>query len=561
MKKIGVYFLCFLLSVLVFVLGFNHNNTKKPNIYYKVYLDDEVVGLIESKEELEKYINTQADTIRDNVKVYKKKLDAIETLDKFESSNVKLLKAEQILSNVENNNLSDLEEESIQYYISEKLYDLNDYEINEMKIYVEQNEIYTEVEDIYTPNGIEIKKVYTYDNNVMSIPQIYKKIIEKKSCTVAGYKFTIKNESEDIDDIIIYTVDKKIFNDAIEGLINIFLDTTSYNAYKNGKQQEITTTGTIIENVYVQQDITYKAVNISVDEKIYTSSTELSAYLLYGDDFSEKTVKVKQGDTIESISFENQISVQEFLIFNTQYTNRNNMLVIGTDVTISKVDPKIQIVVESYEVVDKETDYQVVEQYNENLNQGSVVVKQEGSNGTDRVAQNVKTVNGTITYVDPVSKETIVSSVPKIIDIGTKYIPSVGSTTSWGWPTNMGYTLSSYYGYRMAIFGEGDFHTGLDIAGTGYGSPVYAANNGVIIKMEYRYDNGNYILIDHNNGYYTHYGHMSGFADGLSVGSVVSRGQTIGYVGSTGWANGPHLHFEIRTCMAYACHTNPLSYY
>ena len=54
---------------------------------------------------------------------------------------------------------------------------------------------------------------------------------------------------------------------------------------------------------------------------------------------------------------------------------------------------------------------------------------------------------------------------------------------------------------------------------------------------------------------------MSGFAKGLSLGSTVSRGQTIGYVGSSGWATGPHLHFEIRNCPKYACVTNPLSYY
>ena len=70
-------------------------------------------------------------------------------------------------------------------------------------------------------------------------------------------------------------------------------------------------------------------------------------------------------------------------------------------------------------------------------------------------------------------------------------------------------------------------------------------------------------MINHNNGYYSMYGHMAGFAEGLSVGSVVSRGQIIGYVGSSGWATGPHLHFEIRTCPYYSlsCYTNPLSYY
>ena len=176
----------------------------------------------------------------------------------------------------------------------------------------------------------------------------------------------------------------------------------------------------------------------------------------------------------------------------------------------------------------------------------------------ERVSQNVKSVNGEIAYVDPVNKETLKAPVSKIVNIGTKYIPTVGSLGSWGWPTASGYTLSSYYGYRLQIFGEGNFHSGIDIAGTGYGSPVYASNNGVIAELGW--DTGGlgwHVLINHNNGYYTAYGHMSGFVSGLSVGSTVARGQQIGYVGSSGWATGPHLHFEVRTCAAWKCHTNP----
>ena len=63
-------------------------------------------------------------------------------------------------------------------------------------------------------------------------------------------------------------------------------------------------------------------------------------------------MKVKQGDSIESLAIENQISVQEFLIFNDQYTNIDNLLVPNSDVVISNVDPKIQVVIEYYEVVD-----------------------------------------------------------------------------------------------------------------------------------------------------------------------------------------------------------------
>lgn len=568
MKKFGSYFLIFILSVVVLLFGFNYKSSKQPYLLYNVYLDDEFIGAINSKTELEDYINKQASDIRENVKLKSKQLEAIDTLENLSKEisieyNSRKELAEYFIEKSEALDISVNDQENLKYYLDEKLYKNNSYEIQEMRDYVSSNEIYKYALEVYIPNGIKIKKVYTYDNTTLSVPTVYKKIIAKKSPTIAGYKFIIKSTKEGQEDIELYTIDRDIFSHAIENLITIFVDENQYEKYKKGTQSEVTSTGSIIENIYVNQEITYKSVNVPVSKHIYTDSTSLAAYLLYGDKFEEKTVKVNAGDSIESIAFDNQISVQEFLIFNTQYTSRDNLLVAGTDVNISKVDPKIEIVVESYEVVDKETNFAVVEQYDQNLTQGSMIVTQEGEKGLERVSQNVKSVNGEIAYVDPVGKETIKSSVSKIINIGTKFVPNIGSTSSWGWPTNSGYTLSSYYGYRLSGYdsANGNLHAGIDIAGTGYGSPVKAANNGVIEVMQFKYDYGNHIMINHNNGYYTLYAHMSGFAPGISVGSTVSRGQIIGYVGATGWATGPHLHFEIRTCPKWSCTTNPLNYY
>ena len=125
---------------------------------------------------------------------------------------------------------------------------------------------------------------------------------------------------------------------------------------------------------------------------------------------------------------------------------------------------------------------------------------------------------------------------------GDRIIPSVGTGT-WAWPTNQGYTISSPYGWRVdPINGSRSLHTGTDIAGTGVGSPVYAADNGVVIMSEYHGSNGNYIIVNHNNGYYTSYSHMSKRIS--QVGDTVGKGQIIGLVGATGRATGPHLHFE-----------------
>ena len=566
MKKVGLYFCVVLVSAFILLLGFSNRKSKNPNSYYQVYLDGEQLGTIKSKRELETYIDSQADIIRDNVRDYETKIEAIndtkEVIDSISDESFKAMNNKDKISYLINNksklNISDTKYDSIKIYNENKLWSMSDSDITEMKNYYEENKIYLESDKIYTPNGIEIKKVLTYEPTTVSTGEMYKKIIEKKNCTIPGYKFTIKKS--DGSESNVYVTDKSIFSDSIDTMASIFVGENRYKNYKDDNQSEIEGTGEVINNVYVEEDIAYKAVNISTDEKIYTDSTELSQYLLYGDNHDESTVTVAAGDSISSIAYNNKISVEEFLISNPEYTSEDNLLYAGKEVKIAKVDPQINIVEEKYSVNDIESNYRTVEVYDDNITEGDQIVTQEGEKGLDRVSQNVKSVNGEIAYVEPVSKETVKNPVDKKITVGTKVIPSVGSMSSWGWPTAGGYTISSRFGYRIAVFGEGNFHTGLDIAGTGYGSPVYASNNGVITKIEYASTYGYHIIINHNNGFYSVYAHMSGFVSGLRVGSIVERGQQIGYVGSSGWATGPHLHFEIRNCERYACVVNPENY-
>ena len=96
-------------------------------------------------------------------------------------------------------------------------------------------------------------------------------------------------------------------------------------------------------------------------------------------------------------------------------------------------------------------------------------------------------------------------------------------------------------------------HTGLDIAGP-YGTQIVAADTGVAYLYPGSVGYGNLLVIIHGNGYSTYYGHLAGYAPGLSTGQVVPRGTTVAFEGSTGWSTGPHLHFEIRT---YGVYKNP----
>ena len=87
-------------------------------------------------------------------------------------------------------------------------------------------------------------------------------------------------------------------------------------------------------------------------------------------------------------------------------------------------------------------------------------------------------------------------------------------------------------------------HTGVDWAAP-FGTPIFAAGNGVIDEIGVKGGYGKYVRLRHANGYQTAYGHMTAFARGLNVGSRVRQGQVIGFVGSTGLSTGAHVHFEI----------------
>lgn len=126
--------------------------------------------------------------------------------------------------------------------------------------------------------------------------------------------------------------------------------------------------------------------------------------------------------------------------------------------------------------------------------------------------------------------------------------PSGGNVTSiQAVLPNYPFSSSSGFGYRNGPFyGPNEFHQGTDIPAPA-GTEIAALGSGIVKEMVTGYNGGrgNYIRIDHQNGYETLYQHCNGFAAGLSVGSHVSQGQIIAYVGSTGDSTGAHLHLEI----------------
>lgn len=476
MKKILIGILVLILGLCIAFLSFDQAHGKYPNTYYRVYLNDEILGTIKNKTMLEDYINKQSDA-------YKKKYN---------------------------------------------------------------------VDKIYIPNGIEIKKFTTYDNNVDKVEDIYHKIAEKEPFTVEGYRFSIKREvvAEDgetpkIETYYIYVLDSSVFDTSVVNLYKTFAGTENYEAYANQTQPVITSTGTVIESMYVKDDVSYKKMKIPANETIYLDDQTLTKYLMFGTTEAQQKYIVKVGDNIEQVAFDNQISTEEFLISNPNFTDVKNLLFPGQEVVIGKMDSKISVAVEQYQVEDMVSKYVTTIRYDPNKIIGNDEIAQQGEDGLQRISKRVVSVNGSINSIVPLNTQELKPTIEQIIVKGEKSIPNVGSTTNWTWPTNSGWSISSNFGWRPKVFSSGrEIHNGMDIAGTGEGSPVYAINNGVIVEKSFKSDNGNYIVINHNNGYFSLYAHMMKFAN-VKVGDVVSAGQQIGYVGKTGAASGPHLHLTI----------------
>lgn len=115
-------------------------------------------------------------------------------------------------------------------------------------------------------------------------------------------------------------------------------------------------------------------------------------------------------------------------------------------------------------------------------------------------------------------------------------------TGSMIWPVNG--TVTSGYGYRVhPILGRRILHTGIDIAASS-GTAIWAADGGRVVYATWVDGYGNTVAIDHGGGIATLYAHQSSMA--VSYGQSVKKGQVVGYVGSTGYSTGPHLHFEVR---------------
>lgn len=421
------------------------------------------------------------------------------------------------------------------------------------------------VEKVFLPNDLDIVKEIAYDKKISSEKEIYEIIKDRAPFTISGYTITIKGVEEGDEstgtrtvtpDRKIYVIDKDLFEEAVKNTVSVFVSDTDYENFINKTQPELKDTGTLIEDIYIQNQITITEGRISTEEEIFTTIEDLDKYMLYGTLEDQTKYTVKAGDSISDIAYKNKLSVDEFLIANPEFTSEKNLLYEGQVVNLGLINPLFKLIEEDHVVELQTKSYDTKIEYDENILVGYEKVKQEGENGTLRVTKKVQKTNGEVNSAVITKTEVIKEATPKIIVKGNKVIPSVGNVGIWAWPTAKPYMITSPYGWRW-----GKLHEGVDISGTGCGSPIYAANNGVVETATWQSVNGYYIVINHNNGYYTLYAHLSQLL--VQKGQVVEMGQRIGSMGQTGYAYGCHLHFSISNGFPFygGYFVNPMQFY
>ncbi len=420
------------------------------------------------------------------------------------------------------------------------------------------------VSTVYPPNGFNIEEYKTYTKDISDVKSVYNKIKEADDFTIEAYKVKIKFQEEDKKDITLNVLSKEIFEEALENVVTAFIDKDDFEDYINNNQEEIDDIGQIIENMYFEETITIKLSHISVHENIYTDPIELSQYLLFGTTKKQNTHTVQEGDTISSISENNKLNTQEFLIANPKFKNESSILAIGDNVNIALINPVLTLVENLHVVEDSEQTFEKETVYDKDKPTSFEEITQQGITGIVRYTRKKEVVNGEERQgAEPISVVTIREAQNEITTKGgTKpktntYKPSnitgtyIDTGGAWGWPTNRPYIITSNFEWRW-----GSFHNAIDISGTGFGSPIYASREGTIESVTNTCANigsyrnmcgntyGNHVVINHGNGMYTMYAHLTKDVK-VSVGQQVSRGQIIGHMGSSGSSTGTHLHFGL----------------
>lgn len=295
-----------------------------------------------------------------------------------------------------------------------------------------------------------------------------------------------------------------------------------------------------VEEVKLRNDYITSDYNLDLNNMLATLTQNTTG---------KTTYEVVGGDTYIGIAAANGMTLNELMALNPQASL--DSLFIGDVLNVKRIIPYLSVF-----TVDRETYEQSIECPVEYVDDASLYIGNsrvvtQGVEGTALVNADVTYVNGYESERTIVSSTTLTEPTTTVIAQGTTPRPKTASTGTYQWPVYG--IITTRFGGRT-LYGRYDSHTGLDIA-VSYGTPVHAADGGLVTYSGWQGSYGKLIIVTHDNGVKTYYAHNSSLA--VSVGERVYQGQVVAYAGSTGNSTGVHCHFGV---MVGGRYVNPLGY-
>lgn len=270
---------------------------------------------------------------------------------------------------------------------------------------------------------------------------------------------------------------------------------------------------------------------IKIDPNELTTPEELKKKLETGDVQPTKYT-VAEGDCVSCIA--KKLNIPKQVIYQNNPTISNDMIKVGQQLDLTVLKPTLAVRTVEKVVENQEIQYETEYVQDDSMKLGMTETIAAGKNGMKQVTVQLTKVNGLLEEEEVLSENIVQNPVKAVIKRGTKVVKGEGSG-KFAWPV-VSPNITSTFGNRW-----GAFHKGIDITGN---KNILAADNGKVVAAGTKSDYGNYIIIDHLNGYRTLYGHLSKIL--TTSGAIVEKGEKIGIMGSTGDSTGVHLHFEIQ---------------
>jgi murein DD-endopeptidase MepM/ murein hydrolase activator NlpD len=334
----------------------------------------------------------------------------------------------------------------------------------------------------------------------------------------------------------IYVLNKKVFTDALDDFLCLFVSEDELSELKKGTEKsELNSYGSQTVSLKIEQKISYGTGYAPVDE-IYTEADDVFDYLCYGRNTTKKYDTFLGKDTLEGFAARHGLTKEELVRINPERLSMDDdTAAAGISLCVTYLQSPLSVTVVRHRLAQETDEPDVSYVINDAMAADGQTVLQEGVEGSTNCLYEETWVNGVLMKGSLISSYDVEKKTDEIIAIRSD-ADVLSGTGEWIMPVEHAMILADFDAY------EG--HEGIDLINLydRYGS-VLASDTGTVVMTGYDEEEGSYVIIDHHNGCYSHYGHLNDIS--VSIGDTVKRGQEIGQIGASGSAGGPELLFYL----------------